>query len=83
MSNENRTGRPAKDRPSPLGRRVYELREAKGWTQEVLALESGLNRETIGTTERGAHEPSLFTAICLADALGCSLDYLVTGRGTP
>jgi transcriptional regulator with XRE-family HTH domain len=80
MSNENKTGRPVKDRTSPLGRRLYELRVAKGWTLEALALESGLSVSTVRTTERGTHEPSLFTAICLADALGCSIDYLVLGR---
>lgn len=82
MSSENKNGRPPKDRTSPLGRRVYELREEKGWTLEVLAEKSGLCAHTISTTERGTREPSLFTAICLADALGVTLDYLVLGRGT-
>jgi transcriptional regulator with XRE-family HTH domain len=83
MSNENKAGRPPKDRTSPLGRRVYELREEKGWTLEKLAEKSGLCVNTVSTTERGTREPSLLTAMCLADALGCSLDYLVLGRGTP
>lgn len=78
---ENKIGRPPKDRPSPLGRRVYELREEKGWTLEVLAEKSGLCLSTVCLIERG-HDPTLLSAMCLADALGCSLDYLVTGRGT-
>jgi transcriptional regulator with XRE-family HTH domain len=79
---ENKIGRPPKDRPSPLGRRVYELREEKGWTLEVLAEKSGLCVGTISPIERGTREPSLLTAMCLADALGVTLDYLAKGRGT-
>ncbi len=83
MSYENKAGRPPKDRQTPLGRRVYELREEKGWTLEKLAEKSGLCPATVCHIERGTREPSLLTAMCLADALGCSLDYLVLGRGTP
>lgn len=79
--NENRVGRPPKDRQTPLGRRLYELREEKGWTLEVLAEKSGLCVATICHIERG-HDPTLLSAICLADALGVTLDYLVLGRGT-
>ena len=43
-----KNGRPVKDRLTPLGRRVYELRVAKGWTLEVLAEKSGLCVSTIG-----------------------------------
>jgi transcriptional regulator with XRE-family HTH domain len=81
MSYENKAGRPPKDRQTPLGRRVYELREEKGWTLEVLAEKSGLCATAVGAVERGAHEPTLFSAMCLADALGVTLDYLAKGRG--
>lgn len=74
-----KNGRPVKDRLTPLGRRVYELRVAKGWTLEVLAEKSGLCVSTIGAVERG-HDPALFSAMCLADALGVTLDYLAKGR---
>lgn len=80
MIGRNKTGRPVKDRPNPLGRRLYELREEKGWAQEELAEKAGLSAATVCSTERG-HDLTLFSAICLADALGCSLDYLVLGRG--
>lgn len=75
-----KTGRPVKERLTPLGRRVYELREEKGWTQEELAEKSGLCLLTVCLIERG-HVPTLFSAICLADALGVTLDCLVPGRG--
>lgn len=83
MSNENKAGRPPKEPPTPMGRRLRDLRKAKGWSQEKLAEEAGLSVKAIQTTERSTHDPSLFSVICLADALGCSLDYLVMGRGTP
>lgn len=80
---EYRPGRPPKEPLTPLGRRLYELREEKGWTLGVPAEKSGLCVTTVCLIERGTREPTLFSAMCLADALGCSLDYLVTGRGTP
>ena len=79
---ETKRGRSGKEPPTPMGRRLRDLRKEKGWSQEKLAEESGVSIKAIRTTERSTHDPSLFSAICLADALGCSLDYLVLGRGT-
>jgi transcriptional regulator with XRE-family HTH domain len=39
-----------------FGKRVVELRKAKGWSQEKLALESGLARSYVGGIERGLAE---------------------------
>ena len=36
-----------------FGKRLVELRRAKGWSQEKLALESGLARSYVGGIERG------------------------------
>lgn len=80
---ENRVGRPTKEPPTPMGRRLRDLRKAKGWSQEKLAEKSGISIKAIQTAERSTHDPSLFSVICIADALGCSLDYLVLGKGTP
>ncbi|HEY8941118.1 MAG TPA: helix-turn-helix transcriptional regulator, partial [Cellvibrio sp.] len=36
-----------------FGQRLIELRKTKGWSQERLALESGLARSYVGGIERG------------------------------
>jgi transcriptional regulator with XRE-family HTH domain len=73
---------PRKDPQGPLGTRLQSLRLEKKWTAAELAAKSGVSDTVIHHIERGRNEPSLFSAICLADALGVSLDYLATGRGT-
>ena len=73
---------PYKTPPTPLGARLQSLRLEKGWTVAKLAVEAGVSETVIHHIERGRNEPSLFSAICLADALGVFLDYLATGRGT-
>jgi transcriptional regulator with XRE-family HTH domain len=53
-----------------FGKRVRELREARDWTQERLAEESGMNWLQVGHIERGASDPKLSTIVKLAKALG-------------
>lgn len=65
---------------TPLGVRLQALRLERGWSMGKLAAKAGLSVSAVKTAERGTHEPTLFTAICLADALGVTLDYLTTGR---
>nr|DAW36877.1 MAG TPA: helix-turn-helix domain protein [Caudoviricetes sp.] len=64
-----------------LGLRIYELRKAKGLTQEELAarMGGGTNRSMICKWERGVETPNLTSAKRLISALGCSLHFLVTG----
>lgn len=81
--NAERTGRPLLDPPTPLGARLQALRLDRGLTLKELAEKAGVSKEAINGIERGIRDPRLFTAICLADALGVSLDFLVMGRGTP
>lgn len=50
--------------------RLVELRRAKGWSQERLALESGLARSYLGGVERGQRNIALINIFRLADALG-------------
>lgn len=80
---ETKRGRSEKEPPTPMGRRLRDLRKAKGWSQEKLAEKSGISVKAIQNAERDTHDPSLFSVICIADALGCSLDYLVLGKGNP
>lgn len=52
-----------------FGRRLADLRKQRGWTQEVLALESGLARSYLGGVERGQRNVSLVNICLLADTL--------------
>jgi transcriptional regulator with XRE-family HTH domain len=52
-----------------FGKRVRDLREARGWTQERLAESADLNWLQIGHIERGASDPKLSTILRLAKSL--------------
>lgn len=53
-----------------FGKRLRELREAKGVSQESLAHEAGLDRTYISSVERGQRNISLENIERLAEALG-------------
>lgn len=53
-----------------FGRHLVELRKALGWSQEKLALESGLARSYIGGIERGQRNIALINICVLAETLG-------------
>ena len=53
-----------------FGRKLKELREAKGMTQHSLAEASGLHRVQIAKLEGSQHVPSWDTVQALAAALG-------------
>ena len=57
---------------------LVSFRKQKGWSQEKLAVESGISYNTIIKIERGGiKNPKIETVIKLAKALGVSLDDLV------
>ena len=57
---------------------LVTLRKQKNWSQEKLAVESGISYNTIIKIERGGiKNPKIETVIKLANALGVSLDELV------
>jgi len=53
-----------------FGLRLIEIRKEKGWSQERLALESGLARSYLGGVERGMRNIALLNIFKLAEALG-------------
>jgi transcriptional regulator with XRE-family HTH domain len=59
-----------------LGRRVRELRQKRGWSQEELANESGLARSFTGAIERGEKDLRLSTLLKLAGTFGIRVDQL-------
>jgi len=64
--------------PSSFGRRLAELRDQRGLTQEELGQKSGVSAAMISHFETGVRErASAETLIKLAQALGTSVDYLL------
>jgi transcriptional regulator with XRE-family HTH domain len=59
-----------------LARRVREMREARGWTEDDLRV-FGIPRHTLRAVEYGKTTPSLSTLKRLSDAFGVSTDYLL------
>jgi transcriptional regulator with XRE-family HTH domain len=53
-----------------VGRRIRELRQKKGWSQEKLAEEAGLHRTYIGQVERGEKSIGVNHLRRVAAALG-------------
>ncbi len=53
-----------------FGQHLRALRKANGWSQERLALESGLDRAYVGSVERGQRNLTLINICILAETLG-------------
>lgn len=57
---------------------LVKIRKQKGWSQEKLAVESGISYNTIIKIERGGiKNPKIETVIKLAKALKITIDALV------
>jgi transcriptional regulator with XRE-family HTH domain len=52
-----------------LGKRIKELRESKGWSQERLALEADVDNSHLGKLERGEGNPTLKLVFRIAQSL--------------
>lgn len=63
--------------PSDLGRRLRSLREARGWSRDLLARKSGITTMTILRTEVHGTDPTLATVQSLATALDVTVSELV------
>ena len=55
-----------------------EHRQQLGWSQERLAEELGVSRQTIISIEKGRYDPSLPVAFRLAAVFGCRIEDLFT-----
>lgn len=64
------TAERAREIRSSIGTKVKALREAEGYSQEVLATRSLLSRSVVSRIESGHHEPRISTLLLLADVLG-------------
>ncbi len=54
-----------------FGQQLAALRKERGWSQEKLALESGLARSYLGGVERGQRNIAVLNILKLARTLGC------------
>jgi transcriptional regulator with XRE-family HTH domain len=59
-----------------LGSRVRVLRQAKGWSQEELADQAGVDRSYMSGIERGVRNTSVLKLAAIAKALGAPLSAL-------
>ena len=57
---------------------IQTLRKAKGLSQEALARQCGVSRQTINAIENNKYDPSLSLAFRLAAELGATVDELFT-----
>lgn len=60
-----------------IGENIKKVRIEKGKTQKEIAENCGVARVTVTYWETDRRQPTLFNAICLADVLDVTLDYLV------
>ena len=63
-----------------LGMRIALLRAEKGWSQAELARRIGVSTSAVGMYEQERREPSLGLLVRLAQELGVTTDYLLTGE---
>ena len=61
-----------------FGKKLKRLRQSKGWTQQYLAVHSGIGRPHISNMETGKKEPCLRALQILADSFGMTLPQLVS-----
>jgi len=64
-----------------LGGRVRTLRSERGWTQEELADQCGLDARHVQKIEHGSHSATLKTLLHLARGFGVTVADLFAGVG--
>jgi putative transcriptional regulator len=57
-----------------LKNRIERLRRGLGMTQEELAAELGVSRQTIGSLENGRYNPSILLAFKIAQRFGTTIE---------
>lgn len=64
-----------------FGKRLRELRKARGFSQEGFALQVNLDRTYIGGIERGERNPGLKVILRIADTLDVAVEELFEPPG--
>jgi len=65
--------------PTPIGRRVRQLREERGWSQLQLAHRAGTTPNVVSRVELGIVEPTLATLRNIAEAFEVEVADLFNG----
>lgn len=65
-----------------MGKRIYELRKRRGYTQEALAEAADLSASYLSHIERATKKASLGALVRLAAVLETSVDWLLNGTET-
>ena len=60
--------------------RLPELRSSKGWSQQRLADELGVSRQTVISIEKGRFDPSLPLAFRIAETFDCTIEDVFNPR---
>lgn len=63
-----------------IGKTIAELRKEKGWTQVELAEKLQVSDKTVSKWEKDNGAPSVEFFPALAEVLGVSIDYIMTGK---
>lgn len=63
-----------------VGERLFQLRDARGWSQEKVAEMGGLGRSAVILTETGQTRPRPSTLRKMARAFGLSVDEFLYGE---
>lgn len=69
---------PGMDIRALVGRNFSRIRREKGLTQEQIEELSGFSQQYLSGLERGKRNPTILSLYELAQALGVSLDELIT-----
>jgi transcriptional regulator with XRE-family HTH domain len=72
-----------KERACIIANRIKLIRETKRLTQLDLARKAGISQATLSLLEMGKAIITIETLIAIADAMGCSLDYLIGREKVP
>ena len=59
-----------------LAEKIMEMRKKNGWSQEELAYQLGVSRQSVSKWESGASIPDLERILKLSEIFGVSTDYL-------
>ena len=60
--------------------KIHHLRSERGWTQEDLASELGVSRQTVISIEKGRYDPSLPLAFKIARLFGSKIEDVFSDR---
>lgn len=61
---------------------LKDHRESRGWSQQRLADELGVSRQTVISLEKGRYDPSLPLAFSLATVFECRIEDLFSPEET-